>query len=92
MTTYSELHRERMRARPLFLEAKALGLDIRVKEHPEREGDYRIGVKGLRSLSPTHRSSLEQRIKENKPGLIRLLMMGKWDEDLHAVLEESRAL
>jgi hypothetical protein len=92
VSTYAEMDRQRKLARPFYLELRALGLNLRAYEdHQEEPSGYRIEVRDLASLSPAHADRVRQRVEELKPGLVRLLMMGKWDTDLCAVREEATA-
>ncbi len=91
MSTYAEMARHRKRARPLYLELKALGLDVRVEEDLGVVPGYRIVVGGLRSLSAAHADRVERRVSENEAGLAKVLL-SKWEPDLEAVRREgSRA-
>jgi hypothetical protein len=92
MSTYADMARQRKLARPLYLELRALGLDLRaIEDHQGEPTGYRVEVRGLRSLSEAHADKVRSRVEELKPGLVRLLMMGKWDADLCAVREEASA-
>ena len=73
MTSYAETARERKRASPLYLELRALGLDLCAKEDPRDATGYRVRVAGLHSLSETHAERLRRRVEQSKPGLVRLL-------------------
>ncbi len=88
MTSYAELNRQRKLARPLYLEVRALGLDLRANEDPQEPLGYRVEVRGLCSLSEAHAERMTRRMKELRPGLVRILM-GKWDADLGAIREEG---
>ncbi len=91
MSDYAEMARERKRARPLYLELKALGLEVRLEDDPETAPGSRIVVGGLRSLSEAHADRVERRVLHNETGLVRVLL-GKWNPDLEAVRREgSRA-
>jgi hypothetical protein len=91
MTSYAELNRQRKLARPLYLELRALGLDLRAREDQGEPTGYRVEVRGLASLSPAHADRVRRGVEELKPGLTRLLMMGRWDPDYSAVREEGEA-
>lgn len=91
MTIYSELNRRRKLARPFYLELRSLVLELRAHEAPEEPAGYRIEVRGLALLSPAHADRVRRRVEELEPGLMRILMMERWDEDLRAVREEARA-
>ena len=87
MTSYAEMARERKRARPLYLELRALGLALCAKEDPHDASGYRVRVTGLYSLSEDHAERIRRRVEENKPALLRLLC-SRWDPDLVAVQKE----
>jgi hypothetical protein len=84
MTSYAEMARERKRARPLYLELRALGLEPYVKEDPRDATGYRVRVAGLHSLSAAYAERIRRRVEETKPGLLRILF-SRWDPDLVAV-------
>jgi hypothetical protein len=88
MTTYAEMARERKRARPLYLERRALGLEPCAKEDPRDATGYRVRVAGQHSLSEAHAERIRRRVEESKPGLLRLLF-SRWDPDLVAVKREG---
>lgn len=92
MTSYAEINRQRKLARPLYLELRSLGLDLRAHEDPEEPTGYRIEVVGLASVSPVvHADGVRRRVEELRPGLMRILIMGRGYEDLSAVREEASA-
>ena len=88
MISYAEMVRERKRARPLYLELRALGLEPCAKEDPHEVTGYRVRVAGLHSLSEAHAERIRRRVEESKPGLLRLLF-SRWDPDLVAVQREG---
>jgi hypothetical protein len=88
MTSYAEMARECKRARPLYLELRALGLEPCVKEDPRDVSGYRVRVAGLHSLSETQAERIRRRVQESKPGLLRLLF-SRWEPDLVAVQREG---
>ncbi len=88
MSSYAEIAWERKKARVLYLELKALGLELHVKEDPRDAKGYRLSMTGTRSLSQTHAGRLRRRVQECKPGLLRVLL-GRWDADLTAVRREG---
>ena len=47
MTSYAEMARERKKARSLYLELRALGLELYAKEDPYDATGYRVRVVGL---------------------------------------------
>ena len=89
MSTYADIARERRRSRPLYLELRALGLDVRIEDDPEEPSGCRIAVLGLRSLSPAHADRVAWRVRRNEAGLLRLLLAGPWNPDLMAVRQEG---
>jgi len=91
VSTYAEMDRLRKLARPLYLELRALGLELRAEEDPEDPTGYALLVGGLRSLSPSHADRVRRRVEENKGGLVRVLAFGKWGGDLGAVRGEGAA-
>ena len=88
MSTYAEMDRERRRARPLFLELRALGLDLWLEEDADEPPCYRIVVGGLRSLSPNHANRVIQRVLGNEAGIARILLGGRSDFDFTAIRQE----
>jgi hypothetical protein len=88
MTSYAEMARERKRARPLYLELRALGLEPCAKEDLGDATGYRVRVAGLHPLSGAHAERIRRRVEESKPGLLRLLF-SRWDSDLVAVQREG---
>ena len=88
MSTYSDMARERRHARSLYLELRALGLDVRVEEVPEELLCYRVIVGGLRSLSPAHADRIVRCVRGNQAGLVQVLLC-RWDPDLHAIRQEG---
>jgi hypothetical protein len=88
MTNYAEMARERKRARPLYLELRALGLEPYAKEDPRDSTGYRVRVAGLHSLSEDHAERIRRRVEESKPELLRL-MFSRWAPDLVAVQREG---
>jgi hypothetical protein len=88
MTGYAEMARKHKRARPLYLELRALGLEPRAKEDPRDATGYRVRVAGLHSLSEAHAERIKRRVEKSKPGLLRLLF-SRWDPDLVAVEREG---
>lgn len=90
MTSYAEMDRTRKLARPLYLELRALGLDVIAHEDSDAPSGYRIELVGARSLSPVHADRIRQRVEEATPGLLRVLW-ARGDEDLAAVRREGAA-
>ena len=89
MSSYAEMARERRRARSLYLELRALGLNLWVEEEPDEPLCCRIVVEGLRSLSPAHADRVVRRIRSNEAGLARIILAGPWTPDLEAIRREG---
>jgi hypothetical protein len=89
MSTYAEMARERRRARALYLEIRALSLDVRVEDDPEDPRSCRVVVSGLRSLSPSHADRIVRCVRGNEAGLARILLSGPWNPDLEAIRQEG---
>ncbi len=85
MTSYAELDRLRKLARPLYLELRALDLDIIVHENPDTQSGYRIDLVGACSLSPAHLDRLQRRVDEATAQIQRA-------EVRFSELEERRAV
>jgi hypothetical protein len=66
---YAEMNLQRRRARPLYLELRALGLQLIPCEDLEYQSGYHIEVLGLQSLSPAHADRVARRVEEYTPGL-----------------------
>ncbi|MEJ7873610.1 MAG: hypothetical protein WKF67_15240 [Rubrobacteraceae bacterium] len=72
-------------ARPLFLELRALGLDLRVEDDPDGNTlDYRLVVDGLRLLPDARARRLKRRVLLGQEGLVQLLL-DRRDPDLYAI-------
>ena len=89
MSTHADIARERRRARSLYLELRALGLDVRIEDDPEEPSGCRVAVLGLRSLSPAHAYRVARRVHHYEAGLLRLLLAGPWNPDLMAIRQEG---
>ena len=88
MASYAEMARERKKARSLYLELRALGLEPCAKEDPRDSTGCRVRVAGLHSLSEAHAERIRRRVEASKPGLLRGLF-GRWDPDLLAIQREG---
>lgn len=88
MSAYSDMARERRRARPLYLEFRALGLEVSVEEVPGEPLCYRVVVGGLRSLSPAHADRVVRSVRSNQVGLVQVILCRR-DPDLHAIRREG---
>ena len=89
MSGYAEMRRERRRARPLYLELCALGLELWVEDDPDEPLRFRVLVSGLRSLSPVHADRVTHSVREDVVVLARILLAGPWTPDLEAIREEG---
>ena len=89
MSSYARMARHRKQARALYLELRALGLEVRAEDDASGLANYRIVVGGLSSLSPVHADRLMRRVEANEIGLARVLLE-RWNPDLHAVRTEGR--
>ncbi len=89
MSSYREMYRRREQARALYLELRALGLEVRAEDDTNGSANYRIVVGGLSSLSPVHADRLMRRVEDNELGLAKVLLE-RWNPDLHAVRTEGR--
>ncbi len=90
MPSYAEMAQERKKARSLYLELSALGLELHAKEDPRDSTGYRVRVAGLHLLSEVHAERIRRRVEESKLGLLRVLF-GRWDPDVVAIQREGRA-
>lgn len=90
MRTYAEMDRLRKLARPLYLELRALDLEILSHEDPDTHSGYRLELVGLRSLPPSHADRLVMRVEEATRGLLKVMWV-RWDEALEAIRGEGRA-
>jgi hypothetical protein len=88
MASYAEMARERRKARSLYLELRALGLELHAKEDPHDATGYRVRVAGLHALSETHADRIRRRVETSKPGLLRVLF-GRWGPDVLAIQREG---
>jgi hypothetical protein len=75
--------------RPLYLELRALGLEVRVEDDPD-DGplDFRVALGGLHSLSGAHARSVWRRVLESEEGLVQLIL-DRRDPDLNAIRREG---
>lgn len=91
MSSYREMARSgaSKQARALYLELRALGLEVRAEDDASGLANYRIVVGGLSSLSPVHADRLMHRVEANEIGLARVLLE-RWNPDLHAIRTEGR--
>ena len=76
-------------ARSLYLELRALNLELWVEEDPEGGPlDYGIEVTGLYRLPDALAEEVRQRIGRNEEGLVRVLLDHR-DRDIGAVRAEG---
>jgi hypothetical protein len=78
-------------ARSLYLELRALRLEVRVEADTRGAGgvlDYGIAVDDFHSLSVAEVSSVTRRILDNENDLVRLLA-NEQDPDLRAIRKEG---
>jgi hypothetical protein len=80
--------RERKKARSLYLELRALGLELCAKEDSRDTMGYRVRVAGSHLLSEAHAERIRQRVEASKPGLLRVLF-GRWEPDMLAIQREG---
>lgn len=66
MSSYREMSSHRKQARALYLELRALGLEVRAEDDSEGPASYRIVIGGLSSLSPVHADRLMRRVEANE--------------------------
>jgi len=88
MTSNAEMARERKKARSLYLELRALGLELYAKEDPQDVTGYKKRVAGPYSLPDTHAERIRRRVEVSKPGLLGILF-GRWDPDVVAIQREG---
>ena len=87
--SHAQMARERKKAaRSLYLELRALDLELYAKEDPRDATGYRVKVAGLHYLSETHAERIRRRVEANKLGLLRVLF-GRWDPDILAIQREG---
>jgi hypothetical protein len=76
-------------ARALYLELRALRLEVRVEDDPDGDTlDFRVALGGLHRLSETHAQSVRQRVMESEEGLVQLVLEQR-DPDLNAIRREG---
>ncbi len=68
MTSYAEMARERKKARSLYLELSALGLELHAKEDLYDATGYRVRVAGLHSLPETHAERIRRWVERTSRG------------------------
>ncbi len=76
-------------ARALYLELRALRLEVRVEDDPDGDTlDFPVALGGLHRLSETHAQSVRQRVMESEEGLVQLILDQR-DPDLNAIRREG---
>ena len=76
-------------ARALYLELRALRLEVRVEDDPDGDTlDFRLALGGLHRLSEAHAQSVRQRVMESEEGLV-LIILDLHDPDLDAIRREG---
>lgn len=76
-------------ARSLYLELRALGLEVRIEDDTDSDPlDFRVAVEGLHSLSEARAKSVRQRVLESEEGLVQLIL-DRRDPDLNAIRREG---
>ena len=76
-------------ARSLYLELRALGLELWVEDNPDGGPlDYGIGAAGLHQLPGARQKRVKQRIERNEEELVRVLLDHR-DPDIRAVRAEG---
>ena len=88
MPIYAGMAQERKKARSLYLELRALGLELYANEDSRDVTGYRVRVAGLHSLPETHADRIRRRVEASKPGLLRVLF-GRWGPDILAIQKEG---
>lgn len=78
-----------MLARSLYLQMRALGLEVRAIEDSDGDlSDYRLLVAGLERLNSHVRRSIERRIRRSETELVELILTRR-DLDLRAIRLEG---
>jgi hypothetical protein len=76
-------------ARPLYIELRALGIEVRVQDNPDIGPlDYGIVIDGLSTLPDGRSSRLRRRIMDNEEALVKIVLDWR-DPDLHAIRSEG---
>jgi hypothetical protein len=76
-------------ARPLYIELRALGLEVRVQDNPDVGPlDYGIVIDGLSTLPDGRSRRLRKRIMDNEVALVKIVL-DRRDPDLHAIRSEG---
>lgn len=76
-------------ARSLYLELRAMGLEVWVEDDPDGGPlDYGIEAAGLHKLSGARAKEVRQRIERHEESLVRVILDHR-DPDLHAIRAEG---
>jgi hypothetical protein len=76
-------------ARPLYIELRALGLEVRVQDNPDVGPlDYGIVIDGLSTLPEGTSRRLRKHIMDNEEALVRIVL-DRRDPDLYAIRSEG---
>jgi hypothetical protein len=76
-------------ARPLYIELRALGLEVRVEDNPDLGPlDYRLVIDGLSALPDSRSRHLRKRIMDNEEALVKIVL-DRRDPELHAIRSEA---
>ncbi len=88
MSSYADIARDRKKARSLYLELRALGFKVWGEEDVSDPTGHRVVVEGPGSLPPTCVKRIVRRVRDNKAGLVDVLLC-RWNPDLHAIRQEG---
>ena len=76
-------------ARPLYLELRAMGLEVRVEDDADGGPlDFRVALDGLHALSVARAKSVRRRVLESENALVHLIL-DRRDPDLNAIRREG---
>jgi len=76
-------------ARPLYIELRALGLEVHVQDNPDLGPlDYGLVIDGLSALPDGRSRHLRKRIMDNEEALVRIALDRRYS-DLYAIRSEG---